>query len=112
MAESIFADNQQAITLQQLNASMIWLEEERLRLIEECQEPTAVTDRETAQKALNVVGAFFLSHGIESSPLVRLLSAVSALAGIQQHDGFTRLPEDRRRRHDYDFHEQQRDYPD
>jgi hypothetical protein len=97
--ESLMAEpNQEAINLQQLNASMIRLEEERLRRVEERQEPAAVTDRETAQKALNVVVAFFLDHSIESTPLVRLLSALSALsAGSRLPNMFEPLPASNRR---------------
>jgi hypothetical protein len=88
----------QTVNLNQLNAAMIGLEEERLRLITGHEELTAVTDRETAQNALNVVVTFLLDRGIESSPVARLLSALSALsAGSSLPNIFKPLPASNRR---------------
>jgi hypothetical protein len=54
------------------------LEEQRQQRIDRGDNPADV-DRETAQLALTAVVAFFLDYGIESKPLVRLLSELVAL---------------------------------
>jgi hypothetical protein len=54
------------------------LEKQRQQRIDRGDAANAV-DRETAQMALNGVVTFFLDHGIESQPLVRLLSDLAAL---------------------------------
>src|SRR5258705_12940005 len=57
-----------------------------------------MADRETAQNALKVVMTFLLDHGIESSPVARLLSALSALsAGSSPPNLFKPLPASNRR---------------
>jgi hypothetical protein len=57
-----------------------------------------MADRETAQNALKVVMTFLLDHGIESSPVARLLSALSALsAGSSLPNIFKPLPASNRR---------------
>jgi hypothetical protein len=55
------------------------LEEQRQQRIDRGDNPADV-DRETAQAALTAVVAFFLDYGIESNPLVRLLSELVALS--------------------------------
>jgi len=55
------------------------LEKQRRDRIERGDNP-AEADRDAAQLALTDVVAFFLDHGIESEPLVRLLSELAALS--------------------------------
>jgi hypothetical protein len=64
--------------LRLLGKSMHELERQRQHRIDRGDDPAAV-DRETAQAALNHVVTFFHDHGIESWPLVRLLSELAAL---------------------------------
>jgi hypothetical protein len=55
------------------------LEKQHQQRIERGDKPADV-DREIAQAALTGVVTFFLDHGIESQPLVRLLSELAALS--------------------------------
>jgi hypothetical protein len=65
--------------LRRLSGRMSELEKQRRDRIERGDNP-AVADRDAAQLALTDVVAFFLDHGIESEPLVRLLSELAALS--------------------------------
>jgi hypothetical protein len=65
--------------LRLLQDQMRGYERERRQRIGRGDEP-AEADRDAAQLALTAVVAFFLDYGIESEPLVRLLSALAALS--------------------------------
>lgn len=66
------------VALRRLSEGMSWLEGQHKERIERGEFPADV-DRDIAQLALNGVVTFFLDCGIESSPVVRLLSAIEAL---------------------------------
>jgi len=66
--------------LRRLSEGMSWLERQHKERIER-GEIAGDVDREIAQQALTGVVTFFLDCGIESSHLVRLLSAIEALSG-------------------------------
>ena len=66
--------------LRLLNRRMGQLEKRRQERIS-CGDSLAEADRESAQMALTSVVEFFLDHGIESEPLVRLLGDLVALSG-------------------------------
>jgi hypothetical protein len=73
------------------------LEKQHQPRIERGDNPADV-DREIAQAALTGVVAFFLDHGIESQPLVRLLGGLEALsAGSSPPAMFTPIPTRHRR---------------
>jgi hypothetical protein len=65
--------------LRLLSNAMSGLEIRRLQRIEHGDDDLAAVDRETAQEALNGVVMFFLDHGVEAAPLVRLLGELAAL---------------------------------
>ena len=67
-----------AAALRLLADDMSAIEAERRQRIEGGVDP-AEADRGAAQLALTEVVSFFLEHGIESEPLVRLLSELAAL---------------------------------
>lgn len=64
--------------LRMLGDLMKELEKQRQKRIDSGDEPADV-DRETAQGALTGVMQFFLDHGIETMPLMRLLSELGAV---------------------------------
>jgi hypothetical protein len=65
--------------LRLLSEAMGEIEKQRQQRVEG-GDNAADVDRETAQTALNGVLTFFLDYGIESRPLVRLLSELAALS--------------------------------
>ena len=65
--------------LRRLSERMSELEKQRRDRLEHGDNP-AEADRDAAQLALTDVVAFFLDHGIQSEPLVRLLSELAALS--------------------------------
>jgi hypothetical protein len=65
--------------LRRLSERMSEIEKQRRDRIERGDNP-AEADRDAAQLALTDVVAFFLDHGIQSEPLVRLLSELAALS--------------------------------
>jgi hypothetical protein len=74
------AKNQHKLAaLRLLGEGMSQLERQHQQRIERGDDPAEV-DRDTAQLALTSVSAFFLDHGIESQPLIRLLSELVALS--------------------------------
>jgi hypothetical protein len=69
---------QKLAALRLLAERMSEIERQHQQRIERGDRPAEV-DRDAAQLALNDVGTFFQDHGIESRPLVRLLSELAAL---------------------------------
>ena len=65
--------------LRLLGEGMSQLEKQHQQRIERGDDPAEV-DRDTAQLALNIVVTFFLDHGIESQPLIPLLSELVAVS--------------------------------
>jgi len=65
--------------LRVLSKGMVKFEEMRRQRMTAGHDPAEV-DRDTAQLALTCVVGFFVDHGIESGPLVRLLSDIEALS--------------------------------
>jgi hypothetical protein len=66
-------------SLRRLSGKMSEFEKQRRERIER-GEDAVEADRDAAQLALTEMVAFFLDHGIESNPLVRLLSELAALS--------------------------------
>lgn len=65
-------------TLRELGDAMMQIEKQRLQRVEGGTNP-AEADRDAAQMALTGVAAFLASNGIESRPVIRLLSELTAI---------------------------------